>query len=106
MSETYEITNVAKPRRMLVLNLTKHAANREVRNTVTVENRQGERRQKVVKHLVPEALRIPVGKTVSVSRAIVECPEVQKAKGRREIKIKSAAPVASVPQKKRAKRRK
>jgi len=89
MAEMVELKNIAKPRRMLVLNLDKNIANIPVKTTVVVENKQGERRQKRVSALVPDSLRIPSGHTIKVSKKISECTAIQKALTRRELTLKS-----------------
>lgn len=67
-----------RPRRMLVLNLTKSVAAVTVENRAVETNKKGELMTRVSKKLVPDSLRIPAGARVEVDSAVLKCPEVKR----------------------------
>jgi len=79
-----------RPRRGLVLNLTKGAAPVRVTHRTTEEDRQGRRRQRVIDRIVPGSLRVPAGKRVKVDEKILRCPEVAAAIARRDLLVHRA----------------
>jgi hypothetical protein len=99
------LKNITKhPKRMLTFNLTRAEGSVKVTNRVTVETRDGERRQKTTSKLVPDSLRIAHGET---SRALPESvllvPDVAKAITKRELLVQKAPKdVGPKPEKKPA----
>lgn len=90
MSNVILMNRTKRPRRMLVLNLTKAVAAIEVTNTTTDETRQGERRKRVSSKLVPDSIRIPSGGQLEVSERTLSAPDVKAAIARRDIVVKRA----------------
>lgn len=80
MSKTVTLVNRTKrPRRMLVLNLTKAVAPVSITNRTTEESRQGDRRTRVSRKLVPDSLRIRHGGSETVPATYLDAPEVKAA---------------------------
>lgn len=90
MSNVILMNRTKRPRRMLVLNLTKAVASVEVTNTTTDETRQGERRKRVATKLVPDSIRIQSGGQLEVSTRTLSAPDVKAAIARRDIVVKKA----------------
>lgn len=65
-----------RPRRMLVMNLTKGVEAVKVENRTSETNKRGQTAKRVSTKLVPGALRIPAGAKVEVDAAVLGCPEV------------------------------
>lgn len=77
-----------RPRRMLVLSLTKAVAPVRVENTTVEESSDGQRRTRVSKKLVPDSIRVPVdGFSEDLDPVCLTCPEVQKAITERHVKV-------------------
>lgn len=77
-----------RPARMLVLNLTKDVRGVVVTNRLTLETRQGDRRKKIVKKVVPDSIRIPAGKdSANLPEEVLKCPEVADAVKRRDLLV-------------------
>lgn len=77
-----------RPRRMLVLSLTKAVAPVRVDNTTVEESADGQRRTRVSKKLVPDSIRVPVdGFSEDLDPVCLTCPQVQKAIAERLVKV-------------------
>lgn len=82
--------NTKHPKRMLTFHLTGIAAVK-VTNRVTVESRDGERRQKTTSKLVPDSVRIAHGETSGpLPEAVLLLPDVAKAVAKREVIVQAA----------------
>lgn len=92
MSNVILVNRTKRPKRGLVLNLTKKIAAVKVTNRTTEETRQGERRKRVSTKLVPDSIRILAGGSLEVPEIVLGAPEVKAAIARRDIMVKRPEP--------------
>lgn len=87
--------NTKAPKRMLVFNLADKSV--KVSNVITVESRDGERRQKLTSKLVPDSIRIPCGlSSEPLPSSVLEIPEIKRAVEARDVLVEQVPEVPAV----------
>lgn len=87
------LENIRKPRRPIVLQLDRSAASIVINRKRIAETRQGERRVKLERVVVPDSIRVPVnGLSKPIDEELLKCAEVATA-----IKARKVRAVADKP---------